>query len=215
MITFLTYNYVCVCTCISSPYQTCQFSQIYDWHSHKCLSIWFNYNMPMFMIIYYICVCVFKVLRMLDDCMKVFLIGAMWNNTVKYLRFEVFKTRYILNSTPSLISWSVNYVFNILKFNKKLVNPLPRHCILYILCYIYVYLMSRLKLCVCMLSYEEMSWNTFGWVIDSRSLPVSFSLSLSFSFLLILLMTVLMYILLFFIEIVYCFMASFSQWPHG
>lgn len=60
-----------------------------------------------------------------------------------------------------------------------------------------------------MVSYEEMSWNTFGWVIDSRSLPVSFFLS--FSFLLILLMTVLMCILLFFIEIVYCFMASFSQ----
>lgn len=40
----------------------------------------------------YICVC--KVLRMLDDCMKLFLIGAMWNNTVKYLRFEIFKTRY-------------------------------------------------------------------------------------------------------------------------
>lgn len=32
-------------------------------------------------------------------------------------------------------------------------------------------------MCLCVLSYEEMSWNTFGWVIDSRSLPVSLSLS--------------------------------------
>lgn len=156
--------------------------------------------------ILYMCVCVFKVLRMLDDCVKVFLIGAMWNNTVKYLRFEVFKTRYILNSTPSLISWSVNYVFNILKFNKKLVNPLPRHCILYILCYIYVYLMSRLKLCVCVyvvLWGDELEYVWLGYW-QQISACFFLSLSVSFSFLLILLMTVLMCILLFFIEIVYC-----------
>lgn len=119
MITFLTYNYVCVCVCVFLlPTKHVSFHRfmidilisvsLYD-STTICLCLW----------IYIIYVCLFKVLRMLDDCMKLFLIGAMWNNTVKYLRFEVFITRYILNSTPSLISWSVNYVFNILKFNKK------------------------------------------------------------------------------------------------
>lgn len=164
----------------------------------------------------YIYVCVFKVLRMLDDCMKLFLIGAMWNNTVKYLRFEVFKTRYILNSTPSLISWSVNYVFNILKFNKKLVNPLPRHCILYILCYIYVYLMSRLKLCVCVCCPMR-RWAGIRLAgLLTADLCLFLSLSLCFIlFFAYIVDDVLMCILLFFYWNRLLLMASFSQWPHG
>lgn len=114
---------MCVCVCVFLlPTKHVSFHRfmidilisvsLYD-STTICLCLW----------LYIIYVYVFKVLRMLDDYMKLFLIGAMWNNTVKYLRFEVFKTRYILNSTPSLISWSVNYVFNILKFNKKTREP--------------------------------------------------------------------------------------------
>lgn len=77
--------------------------------------------------------------------------------------------------------------------------------------------MSRLKLCLCVCDVLWGDELEYVWLGYWQQVSACFFLSLCF----ILFFAYIVddgsdvHIVVFFIEIIYCFMASFSQWPHG
>lgn len=121
MVTFLTYNY-CVCVFLFFSLPKISIShlthKIYDWYIHKCLYDSTTICLCLCMCLWiYICVCVsgkVKVLRMSDvslwflanddDCVFDW---SKITNTVKYLKYEVFKTVYQVGSHE--VSWCYTF----------------------------------------------------------------------------------------------------------